>query len=289
MTFGVAVKYLSGRININTKKSALLFYTDPESYDLLMSSDIEIQTSGVHEIGSYFNQRFPSLIFSGNNGFALDVGAAFRIDEHFSVSAAVRDLGFITWKSQTMTLVSRNPGEEVTYSGMPMNEFAGLFGDFSKFGTTVLDSLREMLPLDTVYGTKYTSYLPIRFNVAGTYSPNERNHINLLLTGISSDHHFSPGMSLSYNFIWSRHVGLSLSYNIFNRQYTNLGGGINVSTGPLQFYLVSDNLPGLVFYKSTNNTSFQFGINILFAGKTSPGIMRPEILPETQVEGGNPN
>lgn len=284
LTYGVSLKYLSGRINIHTKQSELFFFTDPESYNLLMSSDIEVQTSGVHEIDSYFNQRLPSLIFSGNNGLAVDVGAAFKIDEHFSVSGAVRDLGFITWKSQTMALVSRNPGEEVTYSGMPMNEFAGLFGDFSKFGTTVLDSLRELLPFDTVYGEKYTTFLPVRINVAGTYSPDDRNHINLLLTGISSDHHFSPGISLSYFFRWSSHVGLSLSYNIFNRQYTNLGGGISVSAGPLQLYLVSDNLPGLVFYKSTNNTSFQFGINIAFSGKTSNvGMTKPESTPETQV------
>jgi hypothetical protein len=276
LTFGATVKYLSGRINVTTKKSEFDFYTDPANYNVNIRSDLEFQTSGINEIDTYLDQRVPSLIFPGNNGFALDLGASYQINDHFSVNASVVDLGFINWHSRTMTFVSHEPGKEFTYDGMSMHEFADVFKDFSKFGTKVLDSLKHLIKIDTVYDVKYRSNLPARFNIGGTYSPDEKNHINILLNGISSAHHFYPALSVSYLYNWTSYLGLTVSYNIFNRQYTNFGGGISISAGPIQLYLVSDNLPGLIFYKSTNNTSFQFGINILLKGKSAKPV--PEVI-----------
>jgi hypothetical protein len=280
LTYGATVKYLSGRINITTKKSTLDFYTDPASYQVILKSDLEFQTSGIDQFDSYMNQPVPSLLFPGNNGFAIDLGASYQINEHFNVNASVTDLGFINWRSRTLSFVSHDPGKEFTYNGMSMNEFADIFKDFSKFGTKVLDSLKHLIKIDSVYEVKYRSNLPTRFNIGGSYSPDERNHINILLNGISSAHHFYPAMSVSYMFNWTKHIGLALSYSIFNRQYTNIGGGISVSTGPIQLYLVSDNIPGLVFYRSTNNTSFQVGINILLSGK--PAIVTVQEAPLTK-------
>jgi hypothetical protein len=245
-----------------------------------MRSDFEVQTSGIDEIDSYLDQRVPSLIFPGNNGFAIDLGVNYQINNHFSVNASVLDLGFINWHSRTMTFVSHEPGKEFIYNGMSMHEFADLFKDFSKFGTKVLDSLKHLVHIDSVYNVKYRSNLPARFNIGGSYSPNEKNHINILLNGISWDHHFYPALSLSYLYNWTPYLGLTLSYNVFNRQYTNFGGGISISAGPIQLYLVSDNLPGLVFYKNTNNTSFQFGINILLKGKAAKPESQSPATPE---------
>jgi hypothetical protein len=280
LTYGVTLKYLSGRFNITTKKSEFDFYTDPANYNIHVNSDFEVQTSGINEIDSYMNQRIPSLIFPGNNGFALDLGASYEINNHFSVNASVVDLGFINWHTRTMTYVSHEPGKEFIYDGMSMNEFASLFSDFSKFGTKVLDSLKHLVHVDSVYDQKYRSNLPARFNIGGSYSPDDKNHINILLNGISFDHHIYPALSLSYLYNWTRYLGLTVSYNIFNRQYTNFGGGLSISAGPIQLYLVSDNLPGLVFYKNTNNFSFQCGINILLKGRSARQDAKVPDIPE---------
>ena len=281
LTYGASIKYLSGRFNITTKKSEFNFYTDPGNYNLQMSSDFQVQTSGIDNIDTYLDQRIPSLAFPGNNGFALDLGVNYEINDHFSVNASVLDLGFINWRSRTLEFVSHEPGKDFTYSGMTLHGFADAFKDFSTFGTKIFDSLKNLVHIDSVYDVKYRSNLPVRINIGASYSPDDKNHFNLLLNGISWNNHLSPAMSVSYMYNCTRYLGLTLSYNLFNRQYTNFGGGISVSAGPLQLYLVSDNIPGLIFYKSTNNSSFQFGINILLGRKSS----KPEPqLQETPAE-----
>jgi hypothetical protein len=75
-----------------------------------------------------------------------------------------------------------------------------------------------------------------------------------------------------------------VSYNLFNHQYTNLGGGISINAGPVQLYLISDNIPGLIFYKSTNNYSFQFGINILLGRNRVSAPIQESDQPQTEVK-----
>ncbi len=70
-----------------------------------------------------------------------------------------------------------------------------------------------------------------------------------------------------------------VSYNFFNSQFTNIGAGISIKAGPVQFYAVSDNVPGLIWYKSTNNSSLRFGINIAINRKATP----PSPDPQTDV------
>jgi len=285
LTYGATAKYLSGRFNVTTKKSEFDFYTDPTTYNILMKSDFDVQTSGIKDINSSMDQSVQSLVFPGNKGFALDLGANYQINNHFSVNVSVLDLGFINWRSRTLEYVSHEPGKEFSYDGMSLHDFADLFKDFSKFSTKVLDSLKHLAHIDSVYGTSYRSNLPAQFNIGGTYSPNDRNHFNLLLNGISWDHHLYTALSVSYFYNWTRYFGLTASYNIFNRQYTNIGGGISIAAGPMQFYLVSDNIPGLIAYKSTNNVSFQFGMNIILSGRKSrPALQEPEPVVQPATE-----
>jgi hypothetical protein len=115
-----------------------------------------------------------------------------------------------------------------------------------------------------VYGQAYTTWLPVRYNLGGTFSLNERHGFNLLAGGTSWAKRFYPALSVSYRYNLHGRLSLSLSYNLFDRQYTNFGAGIGISAGPVQLYAVTDNLPGIVFYRDTDNYSVQIGINILF-------------------------
>jgi hypothetical protein len=262
LTYGITAKYLSGRVNVSTKKSEIDFYTDSTTNDIYVTSDVEIRSSNIDNFDEYFNQSFPRLMFGGNNGFAADLGLTYRINDKFSVNASVLDLGFIKWRKNTMTLVSHNPGEEFSYSGLTFHNFSEMFDDLDGFGKKMTDSLSDLIHIDTVYGEQYTTMLPVRYNAGGSFIINERSSVNLLLNGVSFGHHLYPALSVSYSYNIKSILGLIGSYNIFNNQYWNFGGGITVSAGPLQLYVVSDNIPGLIAWKATNNSSIQFGINV---------------------------
>ena len=262
MTWGGRLKYLSGKINATTIKSVVEVYTDTSTYNIHLQSDFEMRTSGIDDIEHYLNQRVTTLIFPGNNGVGVDLGLSYRFNDHISINASVLDIGFITWKSRTMTLISHNPGEEFIFEGMTLKDFVEMLSDLNTFGEKMTDSILDLAHIDTVYDVKYTSWLPARYNVGGSYSINEHHRFNLLLNGISWSHHFYPALSVSYYYQLKRILGLMVSYNIFNSQFTNIGAGISISAGPIQLYVISDNVPGLIFYHETNNSSIQFGINI---------------------------
>ncbi|MEI6434433.1 MAG: DUF5723 family protein [Bacteroidota bacterium] len=283
LTYGVTVKYLSGRFNINTRKSEFDFYTDSASYKIHLSSDLEVQTSGTDQIEHYFDKSISSLAFPGNPGFSIDLGLNYQINDKFTVNASLLDLGFINWRQQTLTMVSHDPNAEFNFNGLTVKDFTEMFKDPAKFGKKVEDTLRKLIHIDSIYDVSYTSRLPLRFNVGGSYILNDHHRFNLLFNGISWAKTFHPALSASYNFTYKRFLELMVSYNVFNNQYTNIGGGVSISAGPIQLYLISDNIPGLIFYKSTNNYSFQFGLNIVL-GKKSANEVVPEIKDSPELE-----
>jgi hypothetical protein len=161
-----------------------------------------------------------------------------------------------------MTIVSHNPGEEFAFKGFTLQDFIDMLGSFDTFGRKMADSILDLVNIDTVYNMQYTSWLPARYNIGGSYSINDHHRFNLLFNGISWDHQFYPALSVSYYYQLPHILGLMVSYNIYNNQFTNIGAGLSINAGPIQLYVISDNIPGLIYYRGTNNSSIQFGINI---------------------------
>jgi hypothetical protein len=285
ISWGARLNYLSGRFNATTVKSEFDVYTDTGTYNLQMKSDFELRTSGIDNIENYLDQPVSSLAFPGNNGFSADLGVTYQINDHIGINASVLDIGFINWRSDNMTLVSQNPGEEFYFEGLTFDDFTDMLGNLDSFGKKLTDSILDLVNVDTVYGEKYASRLPIRYNLGGSYSFNEHHRLNLLLNGISANHHFYPSLSVSYYYQLQQKLGLMFSYNIFNNQYTNIGAGFSVNAGPMQFYIISDNVPGLIFYRGTNNSSVQFGINItLNPDKRKSAATQPVTAPTEVAE-----
>ncbi|MEI7895671.1 MAG: DUF5723 family protein [bacterium] len=286
LSWGARLKYLSGRINATTEKSEFYVYTDTNTYEIRMRSDFEIRTSCINNLPHYLDQRVSSLVFPGNNGFGADFGLTYQVNDKIGLSASVSDIGFITWKSDIMTFSSSSPGKEFNFEGLTLKDFVEMMSNLDTFGKKLTDSILDLVRIDTAYTGNYTSWLPVRYNLGGSYAPNEHHRFNLLLNATSGNHRFSPALSVSYYYQLPRLLGLMVSYNLFNNQYTNIGVGLSINLGPVQIYAVSDNLPGLVFYHSTNNSSIQFGINIAVGRKkevTIPEEPAPAIAPATEA------
>lgn len=276
ISWGGRIKYLSGRFNVTTSKSDFRVFTDTGTYALNMWSDLEIRTSGIDNIENYLDKPVSKLVFPGNNGAGIDLGATYQVNDHITLNASVLDIGFIKWKSETLTLVSQNPGAEFSFKGFKLEDFMDMVGDLDSFGRKVTDSILDLVELDSVYDTKYTTWLPVRYNLGGSYSLNIHHSFNLLLNGVSWNSTFHPALSVSYYYNLPRILGIMVSYNLFNNQYTNIGAGLSVNAGPLQLYAVSDNVPALLFYRGSNNYSVRFGINIAINKNKNPSVPMPE-------------
>ena len=266
LTVGGKLKYLYGMENIWTERFDVSVTTDPSYFAITGKSDIKINTSRL-DSNSTNNINFVDYAFKRKNrGAGIDLGGVYKYNDKFTFSASVIDLGFIKWKNAT-NYQSNDPNGSFIYQGMDFNE---LFSNDSTKnpGEEIVDSLAKAFKIDTVHNN-YTTHLSSQIYLGTSYSFTEKINAGIVLYGQIFDKSFHPGVALSYNQKVGRWLSFSASYSIYNRSYNNVGLGLALKGGPVQFYIASDNLLGAVFPQNTKNLHVHFGINLIFGGKGS--------------------
>ncbi len=264
LTVGMRLKLLNGRFNVFTERGKASLYTDPNSFDLQMKSDVLIRTSGIDSLS---DQSTGNLIFPGNMGFGIDLGATYKINSQFTVSASMLDLGYINWKKQLLTLKSQKPGETVNFDGVDINDFISHDKSLGDAFSAVLDTLKDKFKIDSVYNQSYKTYLPVKFYLGGDYNINDKNTVGLLFYSQFYNKKMLPSLSLSYYTQLGRVLGLSASYSIMNRSYNNVGVGFSLNVGAMQIYAATDNILAIPNYKSATNAHFHAGMVFTFGRK----------------------
>ncbi len=69
---------------------------------------------------------------------------------------------------------------------------------------------------------------------------------------------------MSANTTLSEWISLSISYSYLYNSFGNIGAGIKLGRSPIQFYAVSDNIPGLIRPLETKNINLRFGLQFNF-------------------------
>ena len=265
---GVRLKYLYGMENVTIRNNDLNWRTDPVTWDHNISGQIEAYSSGFAPlITNDQNDKLDIedgrisdyLLKRKNRGVGLDFGVGLQVTDKLNLSASVTDLGFINWKSYNKNFVSQQAS--FNYDGIFISE-NDIYAD-----STFTDSL-EMAFNDLWESFKdefeisenedsYTSFLPARVYIGAEYDLFKNNLFagsvgGLLQTEIYRGQ-FSPTLTLSYNQRVQNWLSASFSYSIIDWDYRNLGAGLAINSGPVQYYLVADNL------LASNRTEFQFG------------------------------
>ncbi|MEQ8909172.1 MAG: DUF5723 family protein [Vicingaceae bacterium] len=271
LRLGLRAKYLYGMENIYSKTTDISIRTDPNTYAITATADIEIQTAGLDDVD--FDEEGVSSYLTGrsNSGFAVDFGANYELNEKISLNASVLDLGFISWKDYTTTYSSKGQFE---YSGIEIDAFGqgntpGGETSFDRVG----DSLEEAFDLDTSYAG-YTAPLTGRIYLGGNYKLNDRSFAGVLIQSEVYRSSVRPSFTAHYNRKMNKWITLSGSYTIINRSYNNLGVGLILNPGPVQFYVVSDNLMGAFRPQHARHVQVRFGINLIF-GSDKNTELRP--------------
>ncbi|HIA35896.1 MAG TPA: OmpA family protein [Flavobacteriales bacterium] len=278
LIIGAKIKLLSGLINTSTTVSKLNLYTAPSTYELTGNSDIVIKTSVPPDEINRISQ-----IFSFENlGLALDLGATYKLNDKFSFSGSIVDLGYIHWKRNPITY--SNDIDNVTFKGNALNTFTD--SNSTEPFETVFDSMRFSFENAEESYNSYKDGLSPRIYLGGNYVLNEANQVGLLFHGEYFKKSFYPTLTASYNYVLKKWIGASASYSIMNGSYFNLGLGLSINLGAFQIYAVSDNFSSLfnlakingavVPYKA-NTLHLHMGINLTFqekeADKDEDGII----------------
>jgi hypothetical protein len=268
LRIGGRMKYLQGMNNIYNERSDITIATDPETYEITANANLSIKTAGLNDdLDNLTKSQF--IPGKGNRGLGLDLGANYQLNEKINLNASIIDLGYINWKDNTKSYSNKG---EFQYNGIELDAFAGNNEGARSDGETsfdrVLDSLEEAMNIDTSTSS-YSAPLTSRIYLGGNYQINERSYAGALIQAEIFQGNILPSFTLLYNRKMTKWIGLGASYTMINRSYNNFGLAINFNPGPIQFYVVSDNLLGAFQPQHTRHLQVRFGINLIFGSDKS--------------------
>jgi hypothetical protein len=213
------------------------------------------------------------LLNTGNSGVAFDLGAEYKILNNLSVSASIIDLGFVGWKTNTFNFKANN---NFSFDGFDLTQVIDGDLTFDEMLENFGDSLKNSFVL-TDSEERFGTGLPTKVFLGANYRPIKYFGVGLLSRSTINQGHFSQALSLSANLYAADILSASLVYTMANKTYSNLGFGLAVRSGPVQFYTIVDQIP-LTWDKITfpeaekavslpdrlDYINLRFGINLVF-------------------------
>jgi hypothetical protein len=263
VTVGGKAKYLYGMENFSSAKTDLTFYTAPDDYQLELSSDYVVNTSsGANSEGGESGNYLFGL---KNSGLGADVSVTYKYNESWKFNASIIDMGYIKWKSNVKNYTTASG--KYTFNGIDLNQF---MSDSSSSFDNVMDSISESFqPKETE--DAFTTTLTPHYYLNAAYLIDEKMTVTGLLHAQIFRSTVQPTFTAAINRRFSNHFSAVLSYSMINHHFNNLGTGLVVHVGAVQFYMISDNIIGTINPLSNNTSQLQFGFNLIYGRPKKAG------------------
>ena len=268
LTVGARFKFLKGLGNMQTAQSDFTLHTDADTYALNLKGDLQVRTAGLYDfiegnadLEEFKNYRYGDL---QNNGFAIDLGATYQLSTRLTLGFSALNLGSIKWKHETREYYLN--GADFVFQGLDATEVANGGSGIEEFEQEIEETFK---PQDRALES-YRTGLPSQYYLSARYELARNLHASGFLFAQSFNGHLSTAFSAAINKDFGRRIGASLSYSAANRSYGNVGAGFSFRLTPIQFYIVSDNVSALVFYRSAKAVNLRAGFNLMFGYRKSP-------------------
>ena len=259
--FGAKAKMLFGKSNITTKTLDAKLYTADNTYYLTTETNMMINTSMPQswtEGGVSLSSDY--LFYGASFGLSLDLGATYKLDDQFSFSASVLDLGYIRF-DRNYTNYS-NDNVKWTFEGIDALEFQDMTNDqINDELSHIGDSLIKKFDIQESWN-RYDIMMTAKIYLGGTYKLSDIETVGALVRSEIVNKVWRPSLTLSYYRQILDELGVIGSYTIINRSYTNIGAGVYYNYAPVQVYLVTDNIVGLFVPDAVKYANIHFGVNI---------------------------
>lgn len=271
LRIGVRVKKLYGLVNLTTE-AANLSVSVADNYAIDVAADLHVRSSGVNGLTN--DEDFVISDKLENSGWAGDFGVTWRLTHRINLAASLVDIGGIKWDNDVYDYKLDKATARYSFGGFDAKDL--LDGDTSLEDD--LDSLKKVFTPTESQGEAYTTSMPAKFFLSGTFDVTKSLNVGGLFFVEQFKDRTATGISASVNKNFGRIVSTSFSYTLSNRSYNNLGAGISLNLTPVQVYLVGDNLLRMPislastgymneFVNSTQVFNLRFGINFVWGWK----------------------
>ena len=283
LTVGFRGKIYSSIFNASSTKNSGYIYTIPSNvnmYEQVIYSNLQLNTSGIAKYddknydGDVAKDIKSKVLFGGNLGLGFDAGLTYYPKKNIQFTASIVDVGFIKHTKEV---------ENLTYKGY--YKYEGITPKFNgeSSGGNVYQEFKDAIPLDTL-NAKYTTWRPAKFNSSIQYSFKEERATDCNCTDYNSETIYKSAVGaqlfvmstprtplIAFTTYYRRKIFNALqmkaTYTIDSYSFKNIGLGLSSNFGPVNFYILADNLLEYRDVAKANSLSFQFGLNIIFKDK----------------------
>ena len=291
ITVGARAKLYSSMLSFSSTSNSGTFVTIPsESGDniyehIVRNATINVNTSGITSLSDLdtrtqvINKLLGRAFFGGNLGIGVDLGATYEINEKWTTSASILDLGAIFHKKN---VESYQVSGEYNLDGIEL-----LFpplgnGDSSlPYYENLIDDIGAAFILDTIYNS-YIQMRPVKMYASVKYNFGQAiggdKTCNCLKMGENQKYNQSIGFqyfsiirpkgpqiaaTLFYYHRLSDYFSVKATYSADSYSYSNVGLGLITNIKMVNFYIVADNLQWYSNLAKAKSVSLQFGFNII--------------------------
>ncbi len=295
LTLGARAKIYSSIFDFNSTNNRGFFVTRPGSNNTFASTidaDMKWRTSGINAMktalddGTLGSTIFKRGFFGGNIGAGVDLGFTYKLSNQTVVTGSLLDLGFIYHANDVENYTLE--GNE-TIEGVEVILPDALIDPNRDFWQNLVDDIEEIVPFENNFDS-YIAFRPTKLNASirhnwgeptlgaancdcGPYATSN-NRVEKFINGVGAQLYMinrprGPQAALTafYTRRFGNFMALKTTYTIDKFSYSNLGLGINLQAGPVNMYLLADNLLAYRNIANSRYTSFQLGLNIISWGK----------------------
>jgi len=214
--------------------------------------------------------------------FVVDPVLWPQVSDKLAVSAAVKDLGFIKWKRDLAQLSIKSSFQ---FNGLTMQDVYDESVDFEELINWTIDSVQNVLRVED-NPQEFTTRLPATVVGAFSYTP-----VKFFTLGVLSQTRFEgpvirQATTLSGNLNFGNIFSATMAYTAANRRYDNLGFGMALRGGFLQFFVMVDNIPlkyssftsgeqTLRLPDNINTVNARLGLNLVFGNRERDKTLPP--------------
>ena len=254
LSIGMNIKPLFGQAALSTKIDKFELKTNEQQWvldakgsvnsslpvdEVILDAEGKIKDINFRDFDDYESKDWMKKYGTAlnNPGIALDLGAAYQINERLTASASLNNLGFISWN---------NDLNGITFNGK--YRFNGIHYDTSKddkikdlfksLGDSIADAMNYVVQHD-----KFKTMLSPILHAGATYSLSRAISVGFLSRSVF----LQKGIYQSFNASFNLQPYNFLSFNagttwqVKGNAYLN--SGLMLSLGPLQFYALLDYVP----------------------------------------------
>ncbi len=296
-TVGLRAKLYSSVFEFKSVRNDGYFVTTQGENNILRNTlvaDVTMRTSGIESLFDILNDddvaqsvELPKWLlgrslFGGNLGAGVDIGFTHNIGRSSYVTASLLDVGFIYHnndvKNYTLNGAATNEGVEIVLPEDASNLNADIWQD-------LIDDFERQIPFETDERA-YLSLRPIKLYSSFRYNfgerslkskvcdcgikPNTKTDSFDYLNAVGGQFFMinqPRGPQAAITAFYQRRLGnvlaLKTTYTADKYTFSNIGLGLNVQAGPVNFYVLADNLLGYPNLPDSNYASLQFGFNII--------------------------